>query len=51
MIGGLPNLMPFVAEYEKDGSIPVKYLDAHYNKGMVLKTYQKTMSDYQAEKK
>jgi hypothetical protein len=48
MIGNLPNLMPLVADYEKDGKINIKYLDAHYNRGMVLKTFKKTISDYKA---
>jgi hypothetical protein len=53
MIGTLPNLMPLVQGYEKDPKVEVKYLDAHYNKGMVLKTFRETMGDYkktQAEK-
>lgn len=50
MIGSLPDLMPLVQGYEKDSKITVKYLDAHYNRGMVLKTFQETMSDYKKEK-
>lgn len=46
MIGNLPNLMPLVADYEKDGKINIKYLDAHYNRGMVFKTFKETISDY-----
>ncbi|MDR2049244.1 MAG: hypothetical protein LBP69_07290 [Treponema sp.] len=48
IIGNLPNLMPLVADYEKDGKINIKYLDAHYNKGMVLRTFKETISDYKA---
>jgi hypothetical protein len=51
LIGNLPGLIPLVAEYEKDSAIHIKYLDAHYNRGMVLATFQKTISDYKAEKK
>jgi hypothetical protein len=51
MIGNLPNLMPLVSSYEKDDKIAVKYLDAYYNKGTVLKTYKETMSDYKAGRK
>jgi membrane protein implicated in regulation of membrane protease activity len=54
MIGSLPGLMPVVQGYEKDSAIEVKYLDAHYNKGMVLRTFKEAMNDYknaQAEKK
>jgi membrane protein implicated in regulation of membrane protease activity len=46
MIGGLPGLMPIVKGYEKNSAIPVRYLDAHYNRGMVLKTYREAMADY-----
>ena len=50
MIGSLPNLMKTVEDYEKDSRIEVKYLDAHYNKGMVLKTFSETMKDYKDKK-
>jgi len=49
MIGSLPNLMRTVQDYEKDSKIEVKYLDAHYNKGMVLKTFQDAINDYKKE--
>jgi len=49
MIGSLPNLMSTVQDYEKDTKIEVKYLDAHYNKGMVLKTFRDAMNDYRKE--
>jgi hypothetical protein len=51
LIGNLANLIPLVAEYEKDSKISIKYLDAHYNRGMVLKTFKETIKDYKAEKK
>jgi hypothetical protein len=50
IISSLPNLMPLVQSYEKDSKISIKYLDAHYNKGMVLKTFRETMTDYKKEK-
>jgi membrane protein implicated in regulation of membrane protease activity len=50
MIGILPNLMPIVQSYEKDSKITVKYLDAHYNKGMVLQTFKETMKGYKEKK-
>ena len=50
MIGSLPNLMKTVQDYEKDSKIEVKYLDAHYNKGMVLKTFKETIKDYEGSK-
>ncbi|MDR1388747.1 MAG: hypothetical protein LBJ31_02060 [Treponema sp.] len=46
MIGNLPNLMPLVADYEKDKTIDIRYLDAHYNRGMVLRTFKETIADY-----
>jgi hypothetical protein len=51
VIGSLSGLIPLVAGYEKDSSIPIKYLDVHYNKGMVLKTFKETITDYKAGKK
>ena len=53
MISLLPNLKPLVEDYEKDSGIVIKYLDARYQNGMALKTFQETMADYkknQAEK-
>ena len=49
LIGGLPNLQNIVQGYEKDPKITIKYLDAHYNKGMILKTFRETMEDYKKE--
>ena len=50
MIGSLPNLMKTVQDYEKDPKIEVTYLDAHYNKGMVLRSFRDTMKDYRENK-
>jgi len=44
IIGYMPHLAPIVKRYEDDKSIPVKYLDAYYNKGIVLKSYSETVS-------
>ena len=49
MIGSLPNLIKTVQDYEKDSRIEVKYLDAHYNKGMVLKTFKESIKDYKGQ--
>jgi len=49
MIGSLPNLMPIVSSYEKDSKIELKYLDAHYQRGMVLKTFRETMEEYKKD--
>jgi hypothetical protein len=51
MIGSLHNLMPIVQDYEKDTKITVRYLDAHYQKGMVLKRFKETVADYEKANK
>lgn len=43
LISHMPNLIPIVAAYEGAKNIPVKYLDAYYNKGMVLKTFRDSL--------
>jgi hypothetical protein len=48
LIGVLPNLMPIVNSYEKDTNIRIKYLDAHYNKGMVVRSFQEAVKEYKA---
>ena len=50
MIGSLPNLMRTVQDYEKDSKINIKYLDARYNRGMVLKTFGETIKEYNESK-
>jgi hypothetical protein len=49
MISSLPNLMPIVQSYEKDRKITIKYLDAHYKRGMVIRTYGEAIADYKAK--
>ncbi|MDR1898926.1 MAG: hypothetical protein LBQ55_02860 [Treponema sp.] len=49
MIGNLPGLIPVVASYEGDKKIAVKYLDAHYRQGMVLRTVREAMAEYKRE--
>ncbi|MDR2182526.1 MAG: hypothetical protein LBN92_07600 [Treponema sp.] len=46
LIGNLPNLVPLVRAYENDKNLPVKYLDAHYNRGMVLRTFRAAVETY-----
>jgi hypothetical protein len=48
LVGALPNLMPIVNSYEKDTNIRIKYLDAHYNKGMVVRSFQEAVKEYKA---
>jgi hypothetical protein len=51
VIGNLPNLIPVVASYEKDKTIPVKYLDAFYRRGMVLRTVREAMAEYKLKQR
>ena len=46
MISHMPHLAPVIKRYESDKSISVKYLDAYYNKGMVLKNFKETVPGY-----
>ncbi|MDR2767317.1 MAG: hypothetical protein LBB82_03210 [Treponema sp.] len=46
LIGNLPALIPLVRDYENDKNLPVKYLDAHYNRGMVLQTFRSAVEKY-----
>jgi hypothetical protein len=46
MISHLPQLAPIVKRYEDDKAISIKYLDAYYNKGMVLKRFQETVPEH-----
>jgi hypothetical protein len=50
MIGSLPDLRKTVEDYEKDSKIDVNYLDAHYNRGMVLQTFRETIQAYNEDK-
>jgi hypothetical protein len=49
VIGNLPGLIPVVASYEKDKKIPLKYLDAFYRRGMVLRTVREAMAEYKRD--
>jgi hypothetical protein len=46
LIGSLPQLARLVEAYEKDRAIKVKYLDAHYHRGMVLRSFRQAVTDY-----
>jgi hypothetical protein len=50
LLGSLPALRPVVEAYEKDRNIAVKYLDVHYNKGMVVRSFQEAMNEFKREK-
>lgn len=45
MISHLPNLMPVVKSIEETENIKIKYLDAYYNKGMVMKTMRQSVKE------
>jgi hypothetical protein len=43
LISRLPDLMPAVREMEAKASI--RYLDAYYNKGMVIKSMKESLAE------
>lgn len=45
MISHMPQLMPIVKSFEDNKLINIKYLDAYYNKGMVLKTMRQSVKE------
>lgn len=45
MISHMPQLMPIVKSFEENKLINIKYLDAYYNKGMVLKTMRQSVKE------
>lgn len=51
MISRLPELMPLVQKYEKTKSIPIKYLDVHYDTGLVIQTFKDAIKQEEARKK
>jgi hypothetical protein len=50
MISHLPHLAPIVKRYEEDKSIRIKYLDAYYSKGIVLKSFKETVPEHMKRK-
>jgi hypothetical protein len=50
LIQSLPDLMPVIKGYENDKKLTVKYLDAYYHKGMVLKTFKERLAEYKRSK-
>ena len=45
LISHLPELMPAVQKMENSKKLPIKYLDAFYKKGMVVRTFQETLAE------
>jgi hypothetical protein len=46
LIALLPGLKSAVDAYEEDRRIPLKYLDAHYNRGMVIRSFRETVQEH-----
>lgn len=51
LIGSLPQLARLVEAYEKNRAVKVKYLDAHYHQGMVLRSFRQALGDYKKAEK
>jgi len=47
LISHLPELMPAVQRMEGSKKLAVKYLNAYYNKGIVIKTFKETIAEQQ----
>lgn len=47
MISRIPELMPLVKKYENAKNINIKYLDVHYDKGLVIQTFQEALKQQQ----
>lgn len=45
MISRVPSLQPIVNKFESNPKIKIKYLDAYYNKGIVLKTIRQSVRE------
>lgn len=51
LIGHIPELAPIVRRFEDNRNINVKYLDAFYNKGMVLQSMRESVAQQKARQK
>jgi len=45
LVSHLPELMPLVQKMEKSKKLDIKYLNAYYSRGMVVKTFKETMEE------
>lgn len=45
MISLHPDLKDIIDRYESNGNLKIRYLNAYYNDGIVLKTYQQSMKE------
>ncbi len=51
LISRVPELMPIVQKYESTKSINIKYLDVHYDNGLVIQTFKDALKQNQENKK
>lgn len=45
LISHIPALAPIIQKFESNRQIKIKYLDAHYNRGMVIRTFQEAIAE------
>ncbi len=51
LISRVPELMPLVQKYESTKSINIKYLDVHYDTGLVIQTFKDAMDQNKKQQK
>ncbi len=51
LLSHLPQLASIVSQYERDEKIKIKYLNAYYDKGMVVETFRKAIKEEREKKK
>ncbi len=50
LISRVPELMPIVQKYEEAKSLNIKYLDVHYNDGIVVQTMKEALKEEERRK-
>lgn len=51
LISRVPELMPIVQKYESTKSINIKYLDVHYDTGLVIQTFKEALKQNEEKQK
>lgn len=51
LISRVPELMPIVQKYESTKSINIKYLDVHYDNGLVIQTFKDALKQNEEKQK
>ncbi len=51
LISRVPELMPLVQKYENTKSINIKYLDVHYDNGLVIQTFKDALKQNEERQK